>query len=926
MCSSSGSEKKKFKYYPEDFGDLTVEVNHMDLIFDVYEDHTVVDSVLHVRTKEEIESLDLNAKNLEILSVKVEGVDVEYNLYEKDDLLEILFGRIVDEGEKLRIYTKTICRPTDNVLEGLYYDVTPSNCPKTQITQCQQWGFQRIVPCIDDMTAKCTYKTTIVADASYTNYLTNGDVIEEISAADEGRVKIVYDNSVTPMATYLFFLGVGTYQTFEREFIYPEGDKFMLELLVPPGSDTERAEVALDVLADAVMWVYLFTGADRYKNMKKAEKMWSLYQKREKLRKEGEDWAEVQTKLKIEVDGLNMGYKYTGSVYREIGMQNSDFGGMENVGNTTIVTNRIMPFEDMTDGGFRYMISVKVHEYYHNLNGSEVTGRSPFEIWLNEAVTVFMEEEYGRFLWGEDYCRLEEVIGIVAPDVGVMARDKGSLAMPIEPDGFNDTNELITGVTYVKAPEFVRMIEILLGKEKFVKGLDRYHKRFKHGNASRADWVKAMEEVSGLNLSGMAETWLKKLEFPHLKINKTWEDGVLTMKIRQTNCGDKPWEFPFKYALYDKEGEKVLEEVYWIKNELEELKVEVEDLNFVSINPGFSAFFTYEMNVSEDDLYAQVFLDNDVIGRFMAWNEIQERVKVGVLRGEEEEISDRFLELLMELIQYSVSDYSRGAMPWTLFKGVGEFGFADRYSDLFVLNRQIKSELCDKYFEDLLDLWRSIEVDGFSGYLTEIENIKKREVRNSILSLLVEVKDENRSKEIWSLVEQQFKQSDSASDKMVALRLMALSGKDEQIEFLLDQQDWATENLVRLESYLSVIASISDAEKLINSIKSILKTDWFDINQSSQQRALLVGFVGNRKISFETEEGREFLENIIVKLAKVNEYTTFRILGVLGQAKDMRPSLQEEIILVLESVLSSIKGHELASVENNINNILADLG
>jgi aminopeptidase N len=123
-----------------------------------------------------------------------------------------------------------------------------------------------------------------------------------------------------------------------------------------------------------------------------------------------------------------------------------------------------------------------------------------------------------------------------------------------------------------------------------------------------------------------------------------------------------------------------------------------------------------------------------------------------------------------------------------------------------------------------------------------------------------------------------------------------------------------------------VIASISDAEKLINSIKSILKADWFDINQSSQQRALLVGFVGNRKISFETEEGREFLENIIVKLAKVNEYTTFRILGVLGQAKDMRPSLQEEIVLVLESVLSSIKGHELASVENNINNILADLG
>jgi aminopeptidase N len=107
--------------------------------------------------------------------------------------------------------------------------------------------------------------------------------------------------------------------------------------------------------------------------------------------------------------GGHWGYRYTGTVYREIGMQNSNFGGMENVGNTTITTNRIMPFKEMTDGGFEYMILVKVHEFYHNLNGSEVTGRSPFEIWLNEAVTVFIEKEYHNFLFGENYGRMGEV-------------------------------------------------------------------------------------------------------------------------------------------------------------------------------------------------------------------------------------------------------------------------------------------------------------------------------------------------------------------------------------------------------------------------------------------------------------------------------------------------------------------------------------
>lgn len=926
MCENHQSNEKKYKYYPEDFGDLTVDVLHMDLIFDVFEDHTVVDSVLHVRVREDIESLDLNAKNLEVLSVKVEGVDAEYKIYEEDDLLEIVLDRMYDEGEKLRIYTKTICRPTDNVLEGLYYDVTPSNCPKTQITQCQQWGFQRIVPCIDDMTAKCTYKTTIIADSRYTNLITNGDVIQSISEVADGRSKIVYDNSVTPMATYLFFMGVGTYETFEKKFVYPDGEGFSLELLVPPGSDEERANVALEVLRDAIMWVYLFTGPNKYENWKKSLKLWDLYQAREECHYGSKEWEENQAKLKFESQDLKFGYRYTGTVYREIGMQNSDFGGMENVGNTTIVTNRIMPFEDMTDGGFQYMISVKVHEYYHNLNGSEVTGKTPFEIWLNEAVTVFVEQDYARFLWGEDYCRLEEYIGVVAPDVGVMARDKSSIAMPIEPDGFNDTNELITGVTYVKAPEFVRMIETLIGKEKFVKGLDRYHTRFKHGNATRADWVKAMEEVSGFDLSGMAASWLKKLRYPELKVVRSFEDGVLSLKIKQTNCEDVPWEFPMKIAVYAESGEKAREMVVWIRDKELELELdELETVDFVSFNPGFSAFVDYEMEVTEEELYKKVYLDDDVVGRFMAWEEIQEKMKVDILRGNMEDIPEKFLELMMELVQYSVSDFSTGAMPWVLFKGVKEFGFADRYRDLFDLNKRIKREFSDKYFSELLDMWESINVMEFDGYLNEIDEIKKREVKNSILALLVEVSDLDRKEKVWDMVKHQFENSSSASDRMAALRLMAKSGGEEEVDYMLDQEDWASENLVRLESYLSVISGISEASLLIDTVKKVLKKDWFDINQSSHQRALLVGFVGNRKVSFETEEGRDYLQDIIVKLAKVNEYSTFRVLGTIGQVSGMRESLQDGMREVLEGTLDRLKEVDCDGVKNNIKNILGTL-
>ena len=240
-----------YKYYPEDFGELTVDVLHMDLVFDVYDDRTNVKSVLRVRTKDTpIEKLELNCRDLEIRAVSCIQCEVSYRYRKDDAILEINFREEIPPHTEVAVVTDTVCRPTKNILEGLYYDETPAGAPPQQITQCQQWGFQRIVPCIDDMAAKCTYKTAIIADSRYTNLITNGDVVVERHTVKPGRDKIVYDNSVTPMATYLFFLGVGTYATFTREFEYPDGGTFMLELLVPPASDAAAAEKALDILHD----------------------------------------------------------------------------------------------------------------------------------------------------------------------------------------------------------------------------------------------------------------------------------------------------------------------------------------------------------------------------------------------------------------------------------------------------------------------------------------------------------------------------------------------------------------------------------------------------------------------------------------------------------------------------------------------------
>eukprot|EP00121_Abeoforma_whisleri_P007862 Awhi_evm1s7193 len=51
-------------------------------------------------------------------------------------------------------------------------------------------------------------------------------------------------------------------------------------------------------------------------------------------------------------------------------------------------------------------------------------------------------------------------------------------------------------MTYSKAPEFVRMVELIIGKDAFNKALDHYHTKFAFANAATDDWIDCMADSS----------------------------------------------------------------------------------------------------------------------------------------------------------------------------------------------------------------------------------------------------------------------------------------------------------------------------------------------------------------------------------------------------------------------------------------------
>lgn len=750
MNISEAEEKelrKRYRFLRKDFAKQKTKSMHSDLEFDITPDRVCVRNIttfLH-DDDEPLEEFIVDANNLEILKISyLDGsnypkrdkilpntdwqehikyitsddiinswnndIKYEYNKIERKIHIKLPIKK--NKDEQFTILFETRCHPNKNMLEGLYFDYTPNSCPQTIISQCQQYGFQRITPSIDQMLNKQVYTTTIIADESYTNMITNGDVVSEYLIKSDNslprpkykeptneqynryndvddtlakkRYVIKYINCSVPMATYLFFLGVGTYVTYYRNVEYPDGDIFQIELLTfpnitPPESCVEK----LDSIFWAVLWVHLSTGPEAMKNVKEREELYKLLHERENIIKQidmiyninmnpcdtsipiekieksvsinlpskeelnkeynkdltdsekdklKERLNEIRKRTKEQISVWKKpGYKYTGQVYREIAMENSQYGGMENVGNTTIISSAIAMMRQTTDACAVYNECVTVHEYYHNQNGSEVTGASPFEMWLNEAVTVWIERKRSDELFGKESRRLSILRYALTPASGPLDIDSSPNSMAIEPIGFNSTMELVSAMTYSKAPEFVNMIMLLIGEDSFFKALDDYYTKFSHSNATTYDWIHSMEEIGKRDLQNCARGWQTRTGHPTLHYKTIYDKSnqKYIIKLNQKGYQDKneyeryPWEFPVLWSIV-KDGKSIKDGMHVMKDEYDEICIDniTNEPDYASIGCNWSFFGRVRNDDSInniDIIEKQALSDPDVINRMLSY-------------------------------------------------------------------------------------------------------------------------------------------------------------------------------------------------------------------------------------------------------------------------------------------------------------------
>jgi aminopeptidase N len=421
-------------------------IDTVELCFDLDPAKTRVLNKMRLRRNPDVpaQALKLDGEELNLARVLVNGQGTSFKLEGSQLILENL-----PEGETpfdLEIFTTT-CPAKNTKLMGLYV----SN--DSFFTQCEAEGFRRITYFLDRPDVMSHFTVTLRADkAKYPVLLSNGNLVghgDLQGTSNEGRH---FAKWVDPhkKPSYLFALVAGQLVAREQRIKARNGQDHLLQVYVRPG-DLDKTEHAMNSLMASVVW----------------------------------DEARFGLPLDLE---------------RFMIVATSDFnmGAMENKGLNIFNTKYVLASQaTATDVDFSNIESVVGHEYFHNWTGNRITCRDWFQLSLKEGLTVFRDQEFSQDLCREASARaVKRIEDVRVLRTAQFPEDAGPMAHPVRPDSYIEINNFYTVTIYEKGAEVVRMMQTLVGRDGFAKGMTLYFARHDGHAVTCDDFVQALADAN----------------------------------------------------------------------------------------------------------------------------------------------------------------------------------------------------------------------------------------------------------------------------------------------------------------------------------------------------------------------------------------------------------------------------------------------
>ncbi|SDK71387.1 aminopeptidase N [Microbulbifer yueqingensis] len=840
-------------------------VDQTRLHFELQPSGTLVRSELHIRRNpaagEGLPPLALDGVELELLSVAIDGREVDDQQFRvSPEGLSI----DVDRPEFVLEIANRI-HPQDNTsLEGLYL----SN--GMYCTQCEAEGFRKITYYPDRPDVMSRFTTTIVASRDYPVLLSNGNEIDR-GDMEDGRHFVTWEDPFAKPA-YLFALVAGDLEHVEDSFTTASGREVKLQIFTE-ARNIGKCDHAMRSLKKAMRW-----------------------------------------------DEEVYGREYDLDIFMIVAVDHFNMGAMENKGLNIFNSACVLASpETATDTAFQRIEAIVAHEYFHNWSGNRVTCRDWFQLSLKEGFTVFRDAEFSADMNSRAVKRIEDVSMLRTAQ---FAEDAGPMAHPVRPDSYMEISNFYTLTIYEKGAEVVRMIHTLLGEEAFRRGSDLYFERHDGQAVTCEDFVKAMEDANGVDLSQFRR-WYSQAGTPVLDISDDFDaaSGEYSLTVRQScppspgQVEKEPFHIPLKIALLDSAGKNLpldtsgaTEQVLEVTEAEQTFRFEgVSEKPLPSISRGFSSPVKVRYGYSKEQLLFLMRFESDDFNRwdacqrlaFMAMEALQQDYRAG----RDMRLSPELLSAYRSVLQNRELDPSLVAEMLSLPTAQVLAEQTDEIdAEAIVAARNFaEAELARELEEDLLAGYHAFSNDR--PYRPEAGDIAERRLKNTCLAYLCVTE----KPEYLDLAQAQFDSAGNMTDSAAALATLVDRGSDEQAESALQEfyRCWHADTQV-VELWFALQASSSQRGSL-DRVRALMQHPAFELKNPNKVRSVIGGFANRNFTQFHRADGKgfEFLAEQVVALDRLNPQVAARLVTPLTRWKRYRAELSEKMHAALQMVMES---------------------
>jgi aminopeptidase N len=793
----------------------------------------------------------LNGDSLKAESVTVDGAPADWRM-DGPDLIVTL------PGAKHTVEVVTQIDPGANTqLMGLY----ASN--GMLCTQCESEGFRRITFFPDRPDVLSTYAVRMEGDkAAFPILLCNGN--RTASGENPDGTHWAEWHDPWPKPSYLFALVAGDLVANSKPFSTRSGREVECNVWVRK-EDLERTDHALESLHRSMKW-----------------------------------------------DEEVFGREYDLDLYNIVAVSDFNMGAMENKGLNVFNTKYVLADPDTaTDADFDAVEGVIAHEYFHNWSGNRVTCRDWFQLSLKEGFTVLRDQLFSQDMRGEAVKRIEDVRILRAAQ---FPEDAGPLAHPIRPDSYREISNFYTATVYNKGAEVIRMMRSMVGEARFRAGCDLYFDRHDGEAATCEDFVTAIEDGAGIDLSAFRR-WYSQAGTPRVTVSQVVEGETLKLTLKQIvpvtpGQPDKlPMPIPLKLVVHSRSGALGAEQLVVLEDEEQTFDLPLAGPDpVVSINRGFTAPVVIERALAREDLVFLAAHDDDPFARSEALQELAVSHLVGTASGalsaDDRQAGEAAIigAFRSSLADNALEDAMRGELlvlpsETYLFEAMATGTRKADPGAIHTAREGLKAAIGTALAGELA----ALHARASAVTLNDPAGRGARKVKTTALALIAAADPAKAA----MLAAAQFDAADNMTDRQGALMVLCGLESPARAEKLAAFYERYKDNALVVDKWFTLQA-LSLHPEVMAHVRALAEHPDFTMKNPNRVRSLHMAFAGNPKGFHKADgEGYRMVADVILALDPINPQTAAKFVPALGRWRRIEAGRAALMKAELERILAA---------------------